>query len=137
DEPALERELRARLAYDGSIKLSSIKPAKFREKMLLVLRRDGFEVSKTVVRRPVAEQLADALAHGALIPVKALAAHVRGATSPELKAAIAAAVKAGVARRVVRGREDALCGAEVAVASATALAALEILVRSLGSALKK
>jgi len=107
--------LKQRLERDGAVKRSEIKPKALQEKLILRLVEHGFEVGKTCVRRPLQAQLADALSHAALIPVTGLASHVAGASSTELKAAIAQAVGAGKVRRALRGTAEVLCGPEVRV----------------------
>ena len=99
--------------------------------------QEGFEVTKTLVRQPLRVQLRAALQYGALIPVKALASHVRGATATELKRLTETAVGEGLARLVLRGTAEVLAGAEVSVLSGAEVEALRIRVVGLGKALEK
>lgn len=119
------------------VKLARIKPSQLRAEIVEKLVQDGFEVTKTLVRRPLDAQLHAALQHGALIPVKGLGSHVRGATGPELKRLTEAAVREGTARLVLRGAVEVLAGAEVPVLSGPEVAALRTSVVALGKALEK
>jgi len=137
DVAALEAQLRAALECEGALKLSSVKPAALRTTIAESLSRGGFEVTKSFIRRPLKTQLLEALEHGALVPLKSLTTHVRGATAPELKRLIDDAVQEGLARRVLRGAAESLVSADVRVLSATELQALRLRVVGLGKALEK
>lgn len=137
DEAALAAEVREDLAREGAIKLTRIKPASLRRSLSEALSRDGFEVSKAAIRLPLRTQLLAALEHGALVPVKSLAAHVRGATATELKRLIDDAVRDGIARRVLRGTAEVLAGQDVRVLSAPEVEAMRLRVVELGKALEK
>jgi hypothetical protein len=137
DEGAVESAVRDELAREAVAKLGSIKPAHLRQVLGEKLVQEGFEVTKTLVRRPLQAQLRDALQHGALVPVKSLASHVRGATATELKRLAEAAVREGTARLVLRGAAEVLAGTEVRVLSGAEVEALRIRVVALGKALEK
>jgi hypothetical protein len=137
DAAALTAEVREDLAREGAVKLTRIKPASLRGSVSDALSRDGFEVTKAAIRQPLRAQLLAALEHGALVPVKSLAAHVRGATAPELKRLMDDAVRDGIARRVLRGTAEVLAGREVRVLSAAEIEAMRVRVVGLGKALEK
>lgn len=122
DVDAAVREVEERLNRDGAMKLSELKPKALRDAVVPRLVEKGFEATKAYVRRPLLAQLSEALSHGALVPVSGLAAHVPGATSAELKTAVAQAVKSGRARTVLRGKAEVLCGPEVMVVDSAQLA---------------
>lgn len=137
DVGAIVSALRDELEREGMVKLARIKPTQVRAEVVEKLVQDGFEVTKTLVRRPLAAQLHAALQHGALVPVKALGSHVRGATGPELKRLTEAAVRDGTARLVLRGAVEVLAGAEVPVLSGPEVEALRVSLAGLGKALEK
>src|SRR5689334_16390833 len=86
--------LRHRLLAEGAIKLSTLKPKALADRLVAALVAEGFEATATWLRRPLATQLDQALAHGAVLARKALAAQVRGATAAELQRALAEAEQA-------------------------------------------
>lgn len=137
DVAALEAELRAELAREGVVKRSRVKPASLRDAVAATLAREGFELTKAAIRRPLRAQLLEALEHGALVPVKSLAAHVRGATGPELKRLADDAVREGSARRVLRGAAEVLAGADARVLSGAEVEAVRRRVLGLGKSLEK
>jgi hypothetical protein len=137
DVGAIVSALRAELEREAIVKLARIKPSQLRAEIAEKLVQDGFEVTKTLVRRPLDWQLRAALQHGALVPVKALGSHVRGATAPELKRLVEGAVREGTARLVLRGTVEVLAGAEVPVLSGPEVQALRTSVVALGKALEK
>jgi hypothetical protein len=137
DEAAVLDRVRAELAREGVVKLSSIKPAALRPVLTAKLQAEGVEVTKSVLRRPLLTQLRDALGHGALVPVKSLASHVRGAGGPELKSLVDAAVRDGVAWRVQRGAVEVLARADVRVLSADEVRALRERLMALSKSLEK
>jgi hypothetical protein len=113
DPDAIERELIAlaeRLRTEGAVRLSTITPKALREGLVARLPVQGFEVSSTWVRRPVSEQLWEALAHGAILDKKSLANSVRGATAPELTRALVDLEASGKIRRVLRGKSESFTG---------------------------
>jgi hypothetical protein len=83
DPATIERELdalRERLKVDGAVQLSKIRPAALKEAAIARLPEEDYELGKTWLRRPIAAQVREALAHGALLTKTALAGSVRGAT---------------------------------------------------------
>jgi hypothetical protein len=137
DEAGIESALRDQLKREGAVKLNRIKPTGVRAAIVERLVRDGFEATKTVIRRPLQVQLREALEHGALVPVKSLASHVRGATASELKREMEIAVREGTAHVVLRGTAEVLAGPEVRVLSAMEIQVLRTRVAELGKALEK
>jgi hypothetical protein len=104
----LVKDARALLQSEGVVKISALGPKAVRELVLAELSKLGFEVTKAAVRAPIAAQLAAALADGAFIPLKRIAAHARGATAVEAKQVALALVSDGRATLVVRGTEEVL-----------------------------
>ena len=137
DAAAIESEARATLAREGALKLTALKPAQLRSALSAKLEQAGFELTKSFIRRPLRDQLVDALEHGALVPLKSLAAHVRGATPAELKGLPEKAVSEGIARRVLRGTVEVLASSEVKVLSAAQAKALRSRLVDLTKALEK
>lgn len=137
DEAAIVAALRDELQREGVAKLSRINPARIRAEIAEKLKQEGFEATKTLLRQPLHAQLRAALQHGALVPVKSLASHVRGATATELKRLTETSVGEGMVRLVLRGAAVLLAGAEVRVLSGTEVEALRKRVVGLGKALEK
>lgn len=137
DEAGIESALRDELKREGAVKLNRIKPTGVRAAIVEKLVQDGFEVTKTVIRRPLQVQLREALQHGALVPVKSLVSHVRGATASELKRETEIAVREGTAHVVLRGTAEVLAGPDVRVLSGTEVEMLRTRVAELGKALEK
>ncbi len=137
DEAAVEADVRDELAREGVMKLASVKPAAIRGKLVAKLAADGFEVTKAAVRRPLLAQLKEALAHGALVPVKSLNAHVRGGSAPELKQLVTVVVRDGVAKLVQRGAVEVLASREARVLSVAEVQSLRERLADLGKALEK
>lgn len=137
DEAAIIAALREELQREGVAKLSRIKPARLRAEIAEKLVQEGFEATKTLVRQPLHAQLRAALQHGALVPVKSLASHVRGASATELKRLTQTSVGEGMARLVLRGTAELLAGAEVQVLSGLEVEALRMRVLGLAKALEK
>jgi hypothetical protein len=137
DERQVVESAALQLVRDGVLKLSSVKPPALRATVVAELERQGFEATKSVVRTPLMAQLAQALAHGALIPLEALSSHVRGASKAELKALVTRAVKEDRAHRVLRGRAEALAGPEVSIVADARLSSLRGRVAALSKALEK
>jgi hypothetical protein len=138
DEARVEAELsasRRRLVDEGGVKLSSLKPKALAERLIPALVAEGFEVSGSWLRRPLGVQLEQALAHGAALARKSLAAQVRGATAAELQRALAAAEGAGTLQRILRGKAELWVGSSAAVVSGAALLRLRAAVSALDKAL--
>jgi hypothetical protein len=110
-------DARRKLADEGVLRLSTVKPKQVREEVVLRLRSEGFEVTRSVVRRPLAAQLSAALAHGATLSLKSIGSHVQGATAPEVKRTALGLVAQGKAHRVLRGTADTLAASDLLVAS--------------------
>lgn len=124
DLGALIQAARTALERDGAVKVAKLGPAGVRAEVVAALVKDGFEGTKSAVRRPVGDQLAAALADGAFISLKTVGAHVVGATAAEAKKGATALVAAGRARLVVRGAEEVLVPASTAVLSREQVARL-------------
>ena len=118
---AVERA-RAALERDGSVKLSAVGSKTSRAAIVSELVRQGFEVTKVAVRKPLSLQLSAALADGAFIPLKSVAQHVSGSSAAEAKQAALGLVANGVAKLVLRGVQEVLVPATTAVLSPDELA---------------
>jgi len=94
----------------GGCTISSCKiPKTVRQEVLEHLQSRGLEVTKSTIRRPLRDQLRDALAAGAFLPLTAaLRAHVVGATAPEAKKAALDIAARGEAHVVARARTEVL-----------------------------
>jgi hypothetical protein len=139
DPEVLERELEAlreRLEADGAVRFSKIRPPALKEAALARLPEEGYELGKSWLRRRIAEQVHDALAHGALLTKTALSGAVRGATGPELQRALAALEERGEVRRVLRGARESFAGGDADVLDAKAQRALLEPVMELATLLK-
>jgi hypothetical protein len=88
------------------------------------LEKLGFERTKTAVRKPIAEQMKQALSDGAFIALKRVATHVAGATATEAKGVALTLVRGGAAHLVLRGKEEVLVPARASVLSRTELVEL-------------
>jgi hypothetical protein len=129
DVPTRVAQARAQLEAEGAIKLTTLGPPAVRGSVAAELGKLGFELTKTVARKPIAEQLRQALADGAFIAVKRASAHVVGATLAEAKSVALALVAKGAAHLVLRGQEEVLVPASAAVLSPKELAAFEALAK--------
>lgn len=105
------------LGSDGALKLSALGPTPVRAALAEQLAKQGFELSGSWVRKPLAAQLVDALADGAFISMKAVPSHAAGATAAEAKRAALAVVASGGAKLVLRGTEEVLVPTTSAVLS--------------------
>ncbi|HET9960502.1 MAG TPA: hypothetical protein VFQ61_38795 [Polyangiaceae bacterium] len=103
----LERA-RTTLQLDGVVKVAALGTATARAELVARLVSEGFEATKSVVRKPLRSQLLGALAEGAFIRLKSVGSHVAGASVPEAKRAAQALVQTGEAKLVVRGSEEVL-----------------------------
>jgi hypothetical protein len=108
DPTVLLERARSVLAKEGVAKLATLGPAAGRAALVAELVKQGFEVSKTVVRKPLAAQLSVALADGAFIPLRTVGSHVVGSSTAEAKRAALALVASGGAKLVLRGTEEVL-----------------------------
>lgn len=125
---------RAQVAAEGAVKLSALGPAAVRGLVAAELAKLGFELTKSAVRKPVLEQLKQAFADGAFIPLKRVAAHALGATPPEAKRAALALVASGAAQLVLRGKEEVLVPASAGVLSRKELTELEAFAKNISKA---
>ena len=134
DSSALLRKARAGLEREGSVKLAALGPASVRAALLDELSKEGFEITKSAVRKPIAEQLEALLADGAFIPLKTVAMHAAGATAAEAKQAALRLVAVGTARLVLRGTEEVLVPSNVAVLSRQELEGFEAVAKVVAKA---
>jgi len=137
DVDELVSRARAKLDEDGVIKLTALGPKAARTAIVEQLCALGFEATKSVIRRPIAAQLADALAQGSFVPVKSIASFVRGGSAADAKTAAAKLIRDGVAVRVFRGSAELIVPRSAAVLSPDELLAARRLVQSLGKVLTK
>ena len=127
DVPARVTQARAQLEAEGAVKLTALGPPATRGLIAAELGKSGFELTASWVRKPIAQQLQQALADGAFIALKGVAAHVAGATATEAKDAALALVASGAGYLVLRGREEVLVPSSAGVLSRKELAAFEAL----------
>jgi hypothetical protein len=123
----LEAELarvRQRVVRDGAVKLSTLRAGALREEICERLVADGFELSGTFVRQPLAVQLHAALHREEAIAMIGLPERVRGASRAELAQAVEACEARGELRRILRGRTEYVVGARHAVLGERRLEAL-------------
>lgn len=129
------QRVRQRLSAEGAVKLSKIQPKAMREILVARLAAEGFELNKSYARRPLLDQLREALAHGATVAKKSLGAVVRGASAPELGRALIEAERRGEVRRILRGKTEAFTAPETRVLAPGQLSALRAALSSLEKAL--
>jgi hypothetical protein len=127
--------LRERLRAEGAIKISSIAPKAAQGELSARLAAEGYELEGTWLRRPIREQLRDALGHGAALTKKGLAGVVRGVSGAELTRVASELEKAGELYRVLRGKSETFTGSGAAVLSTPSLAALKPVIAELSRAL--
>jgi hypothetical protein len=108
DIPQLVSLALATLARDGVVKLTALGPAAVRAQVAAEVAKQGFELTKSSLRKPAVEQLKQALNDGAFIALKRVAAHVLGVTAAEAKRAALDLVAGGAAHLVLRGTEEVL-----------------------------
>lgn len=128
DFEAIAARARALIDANGAVKLNALGPKRIHAEIAERLRRDGHEVTKVYARRPLGEQLVQALSAGAFVPLKSVQAHVHGATSAEAKKAALEAVRNGAIRRVLRTQAETLVGPNAAVLTREQLGALKSVV---------
>ncbi|HEX4339023.1 MAG TPA: hypothetical protein VH062_24115 [Polyangiaceae bacterium] len=133
----LVSKARATLDEDGVIKLTALGPSAARSAVVQRLCALGFEATKSLIRRPIAAQLADALAQGSFVPVKSIASFVRGGSAAEAKTAAAKLIENGMAVRVFRGSAEVIVPTSAPVLSPDELLAARRLVQSLSKVLAK
>lgn len=129
DITARVTQARAQLETEGAIKLSALGPPAVRAQVAAALAATGFELTKSLVRKPLDSQLKQALADGAFIPLKRAAAHLAGTTASEAQRAALALTKNGTAHLVLRGKEEVLVPANAGVLSRKELAAFDALAK--------
>lgn len=134
---ALVERASVHLAEHGVVKLTSVAPKAAREAVISALVARGFEPTKNSLRVPLLSQLKDAVAHGAMIALSALPAHVRGATKAELKSAADTAIREGIVVRVLRGRAESVVAVGAPVLSAETLGSLATQLATITKALHK
>ncbi len=113
------------LKRDSMIRLTALGPPRARPAVVERLKEAGYEVTRSVVRRALVEQLRAALADGAFIPLKSVATFVSGATAKEAKLVATRLVAAGEAHLVRRTKIDTLVPASAPVVTRAQLAALQ------------
>jgi hypothetical protein len=134
---ALVNEARMHLTEHGVAKLTSVAPKAARDAVVSALVEHGFERTRSSLRVPLRTQLQNAVAHGAMISLSALPAHVRGATKAEIKNAVETAARDGIVLRILRGRAESVVAAGAAVLSPEAIDALSTQLGELAKALAK
>jgi hypothetical protein len=139
DPAVIERDLdtlRERLKADGALQLSKIRPPALKAAAIARLPAEGYELGKSWLRRRIAEQVREALAHGALLTKAALTGSVRGASGPELQRALVELEAGGEVRRVLRGGRESFAGGDAEVLGPAAQRALLEPVLELATLLK-
>jgi hypothetical protein len=129
--------LRRQLEAQGGVKRSTIKPRALAERLARSLSEEGCEINATWIRRPLREQIDGALAHGAALDRKSLAAQVRGASAAELQRALLEAEREGRLRRVWRGKGEVLLVGSAPVLSGAQLLRLRATLGALDKALAR
>lgn len=129
----LERLEQARVALreEGVVKLTAVGSTAQRVDLVAQLVAEGFELSKSALRRPLKAQLKATLAQGAFIPLKSVGSHVAGASLTEAKKAALALVAAGEAKLVLRGTAEILVPPSAAVLSRPELTRLASFAKTL------
>jgi hypothetical protein len=110
---------------ENAVKVAALGPKAIRALVISNLVSQGFESTKTFVRKPISVQLSAALADGAFVPLKSVAEHVAGASPVEAKSAARGLVAEGKALIVQRGTEEVLVPASSGVLSREELAAFD------------
>ena len=122
------------LERDGAVKVSTLGAKTTRAAVVSELVKLGFEATKSVVRRPLGQQLASALEDGAFVPMKSVASYVVGGTAAEAKRAAAALVKTRRAKLVLRGAAEVLVAGTTPVLSREELAQFGRLAKAVAKA---
>ena len=107
----LERELEAlreRLGREGAVRMAGIKPRALKEGLVARLTAEGFELGGAWMRRPLAEQIREALAPGERMTQPVLMGRVRGATAAELARAVTELEAGRALHRVMHGASEVL-----------------------------
>jgi hypothetical protein len=108
DLDRLVAQAREHIESEAFVKVSALGPAPARSHVTETLRSLGFEVTKSTVRRPLREQLLEAVSQGAFVPVKSFASFVRGGTAKEAKGVAMELAQEGRLARVIRGSAEIL-----------------------------
>lgn len=136
DSTALLQSALRTLEKSAALKLSALGPKAVRAALVSDLAQHGFEATSAFVRRPLALQLAAALADGAFMPLKSVASHTAGGTAAEAKQAALSLVRSGAARLVLRGSEEVVVPPNTAVLSQVELRRLGELLQVVTKAAK-
>lgn len=115
DLSELVARARRELTEHGHVKLATLGPLKVRPSIAAQLVREGYESTKSTIRRPLATQLQEALDQGTFVPLKTAHTFVAGATSPEAKKVAIDLVRQGKARLVLRTKVEVLVPSSVDV----------------------
>jgi hypothetical protein len=128
---------RARLALEdqGVVKLAALGSPAVRATLVARLVQEGYEATKSAVRRPLEQQLSRSLADGAFISLKSAASHVAGAPSTEAKAVALRLVAEGKAKLVLRGTAEVIVPVNTPTLSRQELASLGALFKQVAKAL--
>jgi hypothetical protein len=137
DMDALLAGAMATLDREKTLARSSVGPAAVRDQLLARLRARGYEITPKVVRMPLSEQLESALTDGSYIALKAVGAHVRGATATEARKAALLLLERGRARLALRSQSETLVPATADVVAGRELAAVATRVADLAKQLQK
>jgi hypothetical protein len=136
----LERKVREAVALPLA-KLIKLCPADLepdtRARLISELTIRGIERTPKLVRIPLAEQLRGLLAQGERIPLKLLPKRMKGASGPEVKAALAGQIKSGGAHVVIRGKNEVVVGGSEPVVGRDGIARLATLQKALTDLGKK
>lgn len=117
-------ELRERLRAEGALKLTSLAPKSLRGSLVSQLASEGYELTRTWLRRPLHAQIREALAHGALVTRKDLSSLVRGASTAEVARALTELSRAGEVFLVLRGKHETFTGASTELLAGESLRSL-------------
>src|SRR5262249_48106935 len=89
-------------------KVAALGPKPLRSTVIHQLVAEGYDATKSVVRRNLGEQLRTVLKNGTFIPLKTTHTFLAGATAPEAKKAALDLVRKGKARLVLRTKVETL-----------------------------
>jgi hypothetical protein len=135
DPDALFEKARGVLERESAMKLSSLGPPALRPELVARLVQEGYEATKTTLRKPIKAQLMHALADGAFISLKSAASQLVGASSTDAKAAALGLVAAGKAKLVLRGTEEVVVPPDAPTLSSKELIALGGFVKRVAKAI--
>ncbi len=126
---------RTALQEAGFVRMTHLGPPALRRGIAAELAREGYEITKTVVRRPVVTQLRERLAAGELIAMKTLRAPA-GASVAEARRVALELVREGKAHLVMRAQGATLMAAQADALSRDELRAARDVVVELGKRLQ-